>query len=73
MFNRFLKAARRAIGAIVEPPVTRESLAATYSQMPDNQLRSLVGTPLTPVAREVLQAELARRGPPVRKASGSSA
>lgn len=67
MFSQIFNAARRALGSIMEPPVTRESLAKSYSEMPDSQLRALANGPLTPMAREAAQAEFARRAQGARR------
>lgn len=61
MFNRLIQFTRRSLNSIMEPPVTAETLANTYSTVPDEQLRILSKVPLTPAAREALQIELARR------------
>jgi hypothetical protein len=61
MFNRLIHLARRSLNSIMEPAVTAETLAYTYSTVPDEQLRILSKVPLTPTAREALQAEFARR------------
>lgn len=73
MFRKCTQWGRRFMMSIMAAPVTRESLAAYYASMPDNQLKALDQGSLTSDARELLRAELARRQCEHARRGGKSA